>query len=94
MGLVNRPTPTSPASAKAPPSKNSASTATSSRPGRYVGAEPQEDDGELFEEKMARLTKQWREQQAEARRLDAAIEENLVRLGFLTRREDTDAVSH
>ena len=63
-------------------------------PGRYVGAAPQEDDGEPFEEKMARLTKQWREQQAEARRLDAAIEENLVRLGFLTRQEDTDAISH
>ena len=51
-------------------------------PGRYVGAAPQEDDGEPFEEKMARLSKQWREQQAEARRLDAAIEENLARLGF------------
>ena len=51
-------------------------------PGRYVGAAPQEDDGEPFEEKMARLSKQWREQQTEARRLDAAIEENLARLGF------------
>ena len=51
-------------------------------PGRYVGAEPQEDDGEPFEEKMARLSAQWREQQAEAQRLDAAIEENLTRLGF------------
>ena len=51
-------------------------------PGRYVGAAPQEDDGEPFEEKMARLTAQWREQQAEAARLDAAIEENLKRLGF------------
>ena len=53
-------------------------------PGRYVGAAPQEDDGEPFEEKMARLTTQWRQQQAEARRLDAAIEENLARLGFGT----------
>ena len=51
-------------------------------PGRYVGAEPPEDDGEPFEEKMARLSAQWREQQAEAQRLDAAIEENLIRLGF------------
>ena len=51
-------------------------------PGRYVGAPPREDDGEPFEEKMARLSKQWREQQAEARRLDAAIEGNLARLGF------------
>ena len=51
-------------------------------PGRYVGAAPQEDDGEPFEDKMVRLARQWREQQAEARRLDAAIEENLARLGF------------
>ena len=51
-------------------------------PGRYVGAEPQPDDGEPFAEKMARLTAQWREQQAEAQRLDAAIEANLTRLGF------------
>ena len=51
-------------------------------PGRYVGAAPQEDDGEPFEEKMARLSAQWREQQAEAQRLNAAIEENLARLGF------------
>ena len=51
-------------------------------PGRYVGAEAVEDDGKPFEEKMARLTGQWREQQAEAQRLDTAIEENLERLGF------------
>ena len=51
-------------------------------PGRYVGAEPQADDSEPFQEKMARLTAQWREQQAEARRLDAAIAENLEKLGF------------
>ena len=51
-------------------------------PGRYVGAAPQEDDGEPFAEKMARLSVQWREQQAEAQRLDAAIEENLAKLGF------------
>ena len=51
-------------------------------PGRYVGAEPQEDDGEPFAEKMARLSAQWRKQQAEAARLDEAIEENLRSLGF------------
>ena len=51
-------------------------------PGRYVGAEPAQDDGEPFAEKMARLSAQWREQQAEAARLDAAIEENLRSLGF------------
>ena len=51
-------------------------------PGRYVGAAPQEDDGEPFEEKMTRLSAQWREQQAEAQRLDAEIEANLKSLGF------------
>ena len=38
--------------------------------------------GEPFADKMARLTAKWREQQAEAARLDAAIEENLQMLGF------------
>ena len=51
-------------------------------PGRYVGVAPQEDDGEPFEEKMTRLATQWREQQAEAQRLDTEIEANLTRLGF------------
>ena len=51
-------------------------------PGRYVGAEPQPDDGVPFEDKMARLSAQWREQQAEAQRLDGEIEANLARLGF------------
>ena len=51
-------------------------------PGRYVGAAPQDDDGEPFQEKMARLADQWREQQAKAVRLDAAIAENLDKLGF------------
>ena len=51
-------------------------------PGRYVGAAPQPDDGVPFEDKMSRLAAQWRDQQAEAQRLDAAIEANLARLGF------------
>ena len=51
-------------------------------PGRYVGAEAQEDDGELFEEKMKRLTATLREQQAEATKLDAAIAANLRELGY------------
>ena len=50
--------------------------------GRCVGTEPTEDDGELFAEKMARLSAQWQEQRAKAGRLDAAIADNLVRLGF------------
>jgi type I restriction enzyme M protein len=52
-------------------------------PGRYVGAAEQEDDGEPFGEKMARLSAEWRAQRAEAARLDAAIEVNLSQLGFL-----------
>ena len=51
-------------------------------PGRYVGAPPQEDDGEPFEEKMKRLVAQLREQQAEARKLDEAIWKNLKELGY------------
>ena len=51
-------------------------------PGRYVGAEAQEDDGEPFEDKMKRLVAQLREQQAEGARLDAAIAKNLRYLGY------------
>ena len=51
-------------------------------PGRYVGAEAQEDDGEPFDEKMKRLTASLREQMAEGRKLDAAIEANLKELGY------------
>ncbi len=51
-------------------------------PGRYVGMKPQEDDGEPFQERMARLAAEWRRQRAEASRLDAAIEDNLRSLGF------------
>ena len=51
-------------------------------PGRYVGAEAAEDDGEPFEKKMKRLTATLREQQAEAAKLDAAIAANLKELGY------------
>jgi type I restriction enzyme M protein len=51
-------------------------------PGRYVGAEAQEDDGEPFEEKMRRLVATLREQQAEAAELDAAIAANLKELEY------------
>jgi type I restriction enzyme M protein len=51
-------------------------------PGRYVGAETQEDDGEPFDEKMRRLTVTLREQQAEAAKLDKAIAKNLKELGY------------
>jgi type I restriction enzyme M protein len=51
-------------------------------PGRYVGAEAQEDDREPFEGKMRRLTATLREQQMEAAKLDAAIVANLRELGY------------
>ena len=51
-------------------------------PGSYVGTGPHAGDGEPFADKMARLTAQWREQQIESARLNAAIEANLERLGF------------
>jgi type I restriction enzyme M protein len=51
-------------------------------PGRYVGAEAQEDDGEQFEEKMTGLVATLREQQVEAGKLDAAIAANLKDLGY------------
>jgi len=51
-------------------------------PGRYVGVEPQKEDGEPFEEKMTRLVAELGEQQVEGARLDAAITENLNVLGF------------
>jgi len=46
-------------------------------PGRYVGTEEIEDEGEPFAEKMARLTEKLEEQFAESARLEVAIRENL-----------------
>ena len=54
-------------------------------PGRYVGAAPQEEDREPFEDKMKRLVAQLRGQQDEAAELDAAIAANLEALGFSLR---------
>ena len=51
-------------------------------PGRYVGAEAVEDDGEPFEEKMRRLTATLASQFEEGARLDAAIRDNLANLGY------------
>ena len=51
-------------------------------PGRYVGAEAKEDDGEPFPEKMQRLVAQLRKQTEEAAKLDGAIAANLKGLGF------------
>jgi len=51
-------------------------------PGRYVGAEEVEDDGEPFEEKMPRLVATLEEQFAESARLEKAIRQNLKALGW------------
>jgi type I restriction enzyme M protein len=51
-------------------------------PGRYVGAEEVEDDGEPFEEKMTRLAKELNEQFAESAKLENAIRKNLEGLGY------------
>ncbi len=51
-------------------------------PGRYVGAEAVLDDGELFADKMARLTAQLKTQFEESDRLEAEIKNNLAGLGF------------
>jgi type I restriction enzyme M protein len=51
-------------------------------PGRFVGAEVLEDDGEPFEKKMKRLVVQLREQQTESAKLDAAITASLNELGY------------
>ena len=42
-------------------------------PGRYVGAEHAEDDGETFDERFRQLAEQLRERQSEGQRLDARI---------------------
>lgn len=51
-------------------------------PGRYVGAEEVEDDGEPFEEKMPRLVAELHAQFAESAKLERAIKANLKGLGY------------
>ena len=51
-------------------------------PGRYVGAEDIEDDGEPFDEKMKRLTTKLEEQFAESAKLEALIKRNMKEIGF------------
>ena len=51
-------------------------------PGRYVGAAEIEDDGVLFEEKMADLSNKLYEQFAEADKLEATIKKNLEVMGY------------
>ena len=51
-------------------------------PGRYVGIEEQEDDGEPFEEKMGRLTRELSELFAKSHELEAQIKERLGAIGY------------
>jgi type I restriction enzyme M protein len=52
-------------------------------PGRYVGAEAEEDDGVSFEEKMEKLTGELMEQFEEGERLEKEIKQNLKGIGFI-----------
>ena len=51
-------------------------------PGRYVGAEEIEDDGEPFDDKMKRLVATLEEQFAEGAKLEKEIRKNLRGLGY------------
>jgi len=51
-------------------------------PGRYVGIEEVEDDGEPFEEKMERLTVELAEMFAKSHRLEEAIRKRLGAIGY------------
>jgi type I restriction enzyme M protein len=51
-------------------------------PGRYVGAEEVEDDGEPFDAKMKRLVAELESQFAESARLEAEIRANLRGMGY------------
>jgi len=51
-------------------------------PGRYVGLEDVEDDGEPFEEKMERLTRELSEHFAESEKLETQIREALGGIGY------------
>ncbi len=51
-------------------------------PGRYVGAEELEDEGEPFEKKMSRLVADLNAEFAESAKLENAIKENLAAIGY------------
>ena len=51
-------------------------------PGRYVGIEEQEDDGEPFEEKMKRLTSELSEMFVRSHELEGEIKERLGAIGY------------
>ncbi|MHB8232427.1 MAG: class I SAM-dependent DNA methyltransferase [bacterium] len=51
-------------------------------PGRYVGSEEIEEDGEVFEEKMKKLTAELSRQMQEEKRLDEEIKRQMGKIGF------------
>jgi type I restriction enzyme M protein len=51
-------------------------------PGRYVGAEEEEEDTEAFEDKMKHLTAELANQMAEGKKLDEEIKKNLESIGY------------
>lgn len=51
-------------------------------PGRYVGAEAEEEDDEAFDEKMKRLTAELAKQMEEGKSLDEEIKKNLKGIGW------------
>ena len=51
-------------------------------PGRYVGIEEQEDDGEPFEEKMARLTSELSQMFEKSHKLENEIRKKLEAIGY------------
>lgn len=51
-------------------------------PGRYVGAAEVDGDDEPFEDKMARLIKELKQNMAESDRLDKVIRSNLNKMGY------------
>ena len=51
-------------------------------PGRYVGAEEEEEDEQLFEGKMGRLTVELSEQMRQCQKLDGEIKKHLESIGY------------
>ena len=52
-------------------------------PGRYVGAEEEDEDEEVFEEKMKRLTSELASHMEEGKKLDEEIKKSLGRIGYI-----------
>jgi type I restriction enzyme M protein len=51
-------------------------------PGRYIDFKEEEDDGEVFEDKMKKLTSELKEQMDKAVQMDSIIKENLKSIGY------------